>query len=387
LSAAQAAFKTPHPAPAPSKSLASALFAEDSPLFTTSSKPDPKTDTANTSPANPTLASNASSNPSVDRGLAESFARSLEVPLGVKLEQASLKWAGWEGATNFAGSDAAPEGGYEALVGRVFQEAEGKGAEVKLSTLVKGIKEGKDGLVDVETANEVYQAKTVICTIPLGVLKTLPEDFFTPALPGQLQESIAGTHVGVLEKLLLNYPSAWWPKHESTGSYTLLPISDTPTESSSLEDVFGGSTLIVANFACPTLPGPNPTLLTYLSETPARLLLQHPVDKVVEAYHNYLVKRLAGPSDAPKPSNYSLTDWLTDPLSLGATTTPSIVSDNGERSPMDFKELSRPVWGGKLGFAGEHTEMEHRGSVAGAVVSGQREAARVGRFLDLATKA
>jgi lysine-specific histone demethylase 1B len=51
---------------------------------------------------------------------------------------------------------------------------------------------------------------------------------------------------------------------------------------------------------------------------------------------------------------------------------------------MDFKELSRPVWGGKLGFAGEHTEMEHRGSVAGAVVSGQREAARVGRLLDLA---
>ena len=34
---------------------------------------------------------------------------------------------------------------------------------------------------------------------------------------------------------------------------------------------------------------------------------------------------------------------------------------------MDFKELSRPVWDGKLGFAGEHTEMEHRGSVAGAV--------------------
>jgi lysine-specific histone demethylase 1B len=308
----------------------------------------------------------------------------LEVPLGVKLEQASLKWAGWEGATNFAGSDAAPEGGYEALVGRVFDEAESKGAEIKLSTEVKGIKEGKDGLVNVETANETYTAKSVICTIPLGVLKALPEDFFNPALPGQMRESISGTHVGVLEKLLLNYPSAWWPDHEKIGSYTLLPISATPTESSSLEEIFGGSTLTVANFACPTLPGPNPTLLTYLSETPARLLLQHPIEKVAEAYHHYLVKRLGGPSDAPKPSAFSLTDWLTDPLSRGASTTPSIVSENGERSPMDFKELSRPVWGGKLGFAGEHTEMEHRGSVAGAVVSGQREAARVGRLLDLA---
>lgn len=48
---------------------------------------------------------------------------------------------------------------------------------------------------------------------------------------------------------------------------------------------------------------------------------------------------------------------------------------------MDFKELGRPVWEGRLGFAGEHTEMEHRGSVAGAVVSGSREAGRIDRYL------
>lgn len=311
----------------------------------------------------------------------------LEVPLGLKLEQASLKWAGWEGATNFAGSDAAPEGGYEALVNKVFDEAKSKGAEIKLSTAVKGIKEGGEGNVVVDTDNGSYEAKTVICTIPLGVLKTLSTDFFSPALPGQIQEAIKGTHVGILEKLLLNYPSAWWPNSEKTGSYTLLPISSEPTESSSLEDVFAGSTLIVANFACPTLPGPNPTLLTYLSETPATLLLQHPIEKVAEAYHNYLVKRFAPSSTPPTPTASSMTDWLTDPLSRGATTTPSIVSKDGERSPMDFKELSRPVWGGKLGFAGEHTEMEHRGSVAGAVVSGQREAARVIRYLDSAAQA
>lgn len=311
----------------------------------------------------------------------------LEVPLGLKLEQASLKWAGWEGATNFAGSDAAPEGGYEALVNKVFDDAKSNGAEIKLSTPVKSIKDGSNGSVVVETDAGSYEAKTVICTIPLGVLKTLPADFFSPALPGQLQESIAGTHVGVLEKLLLNYPTAWWPNSDSTGSYTLLPISEPPTESSPLEEVFAGSTLIVANFACPTLPGPNPTLLTYLSETPAKLLLQHPIENVAEAYHNYLVKRFGPSSLPPEPAHFSITDWLTNPLSRGATTTPSIVSQNGERSPMDFKELGRPVWGGRLGFAGEHTEMEHRGSVAGAVVSGQREAARVARYLDLAAQA
>lgn len=83
---------------------------------------------------------------------------------------------------------------------------------------------------------------------------------------------------------------------------------------------------------------------------------------------------------APAPTEVALTNWLTDELSLGATTTPTIVSE-GERSPMDFKELSRPTWEGRLGFAGEHTDMDNRGSVAGAVVSGQREAARVERLL------
>jgi monoamine oxidase len=297
------------------------------------------------------------------------------------LEQVSLKWSGWEGATSFGGSDAAPEGGYEALVGKVLDEVKQKGGEISVSTTVSAIKEG-DGKVTVESDKGSFEASTVICTIPLGVLKTLPDGFFSPALPGQFQEAISGTHVGVLEKLLLNYPSAWWPNHETVGSYTFLPTGPTPTESSTLEEVFAGSTLTAANFACPSLPGPNPTLSTYLSETPARLLLQHPTEKVALAYHEYLVKRFGITSNVPKPSAHNLTDWLTDPLSRGATTTPSVVSENGERSPMDFKELSRPVWGGKLGFAGEHTEMEHRGSVAGAVVSGQREAARLVRYFE-----
>jgi lysine-specific histone demethylase 1B len=318
-----------------------------------------------------------------DKKLVADFARMLEVPLGLKLEKASLKWSGWETTTNFAGSDAAPAGGYEAFVNKVMDGAVSKGAVVKLGSKVIGIKEGTES-VTVTTANGTcYEGRTAICTIPLGVLKTLPTSFFEPALPPHLRSTVEGTHVGVLEKLLLQYTQAWWPDAEKVGSYTFLPTSSTvPTETSSLEDIFASSTLICANFACPTLPGPTPTLLTYLSETPATLLLRHPVEEVAEACHAFLISRFKPFTQPPKPSEYNLTNWLTDEYSRGATTTPSIVSD-GERSPMDFKELGRPVWSGKLGFAGEHTEMEHRGSVAGAVLSGQREADRVSRLLAL----
>lgn len=304
------------------------------------------------------------------------------MPLGLKLEQASLKWAGWETTTNFAGSDAAPEGGYEALVDKVIDDAKSNGAEVKLNSRVQNIKDGERGVSVSLVDGSSITARTVLSTIPLGVLKTLESDFFSPALPPALQETIKGTHVGVLEKLLLQYPSAWWPNADKVGSFTFLPTGPAPTENSTLKEVFEGSTIICANFAAPSLPGPTPTLLSYLSETPARLALKHDPKDVAEAYHQFLVSRLESSSSIPKPSAFNLTNWLTDGLSYGATTTPSIVSD-GERSPMDFKELGRPVWSGRLGFAGEHTEMEHRGSVAGAVVSGLREADRIARLLAL----
>jgi len=384
LSAAQGAYKTPHPQPPSSASLASALLSPSSPLFASQAAPSPSADVNQTNPADPTLAQTSSASASAHKDLAAGLARSLEVPLGLKLEKASLRWAGWESTTAFAGSDAAPEGGYEDLVGRVVDEAKSHGAEVKLGTTISQVKRKDEGVVVVDDTGKEYLAKSAVVTIPLGVLKTLPSEAFKPALPKQLQETIAGTHVGVLEKLLLRYPSAWWPNADQVGSYTFLPTSTAPvTESSSLAEVFAASTIITANFAGPSLPNPSPTLLSYLSETPATAALRRDPAEVAQAFHDFLVTRLKPSEQPPKPTGSELTNWLTDPLSRGATTTPSIISENGERSPMDFKELGRPVWDGRLGFAGEHTEMENRGSVAGAVLSGFREAERVNRLLAL----
>ncbi|KAK2001421.1 flavin-containing amine oxidoreductase [Colletotrichum falcatum] len=355
LGAAHASTKLPHPIPPPDASLASALFADNSPLAVSDQK-----------------------------DLAVALARSLEIPLGLKLEKASLRWAGWEATTAFAGSDAAPEGGYEALVNKVVEDAKAKGAEVKLSTKVAGVSHSDDGVVVTDAQGNKFTAKTAVSTIPLGTLKTLPESTFNPPLPPRLQDAIKGTHVGVLEKLLLQYPTAWWPEANKAGSYTFLPTSTKPvaiTDSSTPAEILEASTLVCANFASSALPGPSPTLLTYLSETPAIALLRFDPEKVAAAYHKFLVSRFRPSSEPPAPVETSLTNWLTDEFSRGATTTPSIISSNGERSPLDFKELSRPVWDGRLGFAGEHTEMENRGSVAGAVLSGYREAERVERLL------
>jgi monoamine oxidase len=378
LSAAQASFKLPYPPPHPAVSLSSALFHSNSPLFTGSASPNVSSDLNSTNPADPTLAQPTQPG-HADKILEMAFARTLEGPLGLKLEQASLRWAGWETTTSFNGSDAIPEGGFQSLVEKVLAA---DGVEVKLSSEVKSIKDGSTSVIVTTESGESYTAKTVLCTIPLGVLKTLPPSFFEPSLPPFLKEVIKGTHVGVLEKLLMHYPTAWWPNAETVGSYVFLPTSTASlSDSSSIDEILASCTLTSSNSAGPAFPNGSATLLTYLSETPAKLLLRHDPAQVAEAFHRFLVSRLKPASEPPKPLESHLTTWLTDKYSYGATTTPSIISENGERSPMDFKELGRPIWGGKLGFAGEHTEMEHRGSVGGAVVSGQRESARIDRYL------
>ncbi|UUC48613.1 FAD-dependent oxidoreductase [Pseudomonas citronellolis] len=51
-----------------------------------------------------------------------------------------------------------------------------------------------------------------ICSVPLGVLKTLR---FTPALPAAQQDALAHLGMGRLEKVVLQFERRWWPRSPS----------------------------------------------------------------------------------------------------------------------------------------------------------------------------
>jgi monoamine oxidase len=254
-----------------------------------------------------------------------------------------------------------------------------EGVEVKLNSVVNEIMLLDDYCgVTVYTANGTYAAPVVICTIPLAVLQAAPKDFFNPELTVPRQETIRETHVGALDKIVLSYDRAWWPEK---GSFTLLPEDGVVCG-------LGGHTLAVTSFAAPALPETHPTLLVYVPASLAREFVDLRSEDVVSEAHKYLVRRLLSPGPAatagagvapPKAGHY--TNWLGDEFARGATTTPSLVGQ--DRGPLDFVELGKPTWGGRLGFAGEHADADHRGSVAGAVISGQKEAERVARWLRL----
>lgn len=311
------------------------------------------------------------------------FARTLEVPYGIPLEDVALRWHGW--SDNFAGSDAAPKGGFEALVSLVLADAQSRSAKVSLNSLVTSVAQTEGG-VSVRTADgKEFKAKTVISTIPLGVLKRTASGLFKPLLPPRRLATIERTRVGILEKLALVYPNAWWPEANTTGSYTFLPTSSsTANLTGSAEEqakrALDAHTISVASFAAPTLPNPHPTLLFYLSPGPALALADFSAEDAARGAHAFLVARFGLPAtEVPQPIASTRSEWHKDPFAYGATSSP--VAVGSDTSPLDFVELGKPLWNGMLGFAGEHTDADHRGSIAGAIKSGQREAERVELFL------
>mgnify|MGYP003714277129 FL=1 len=130
---------------------------------------------------------------SEEKDLAKDFARLLHVPIGTTLEHAAFRWSGFE--RSFAGTDAAPEGGFTQFINRIASDAKKHGVEFKTSQVVKQIKllqEGGKSRVSVITEapegkgqGAIYESKSVLCTIPLAVLKEVSQSIFEPALPAR----------------------------------------------------------------------------------------------------------------------------------------------------------------------------------------------------------
>lgn len=313
-----------------------------------------------------------------ERSAARSYARSLHVPLGTTLEDVALASMGKSQA--YGGTDAAPEGGFSRVIEALADEVRGRGGVIKLQQQVTGIQAPADGAaLGVVTNNESYAAHVVACTVPLAVLKQCNSkgDFFSPPLSQSKQQSIQRTSVGNLNKVLLVYDAPWWDVDVS--SFVILPSSDSSSSSSnhnaSLEDILSSCTLSIS--ASINASTSSAKLLVMVGGPPARRIEDHKRPQVVEALHRLLSSRIPRTSSsAPSPPSHNfMSRWSGHDLTGGATTTPVTLGQG--RSKADFLELSKPEYEGRLLFAGEHTEPEHRGSIAGAVVSAEREAKRI----------
>ncbi|KAF9069371.1 hypothetical protein BDP27DRAFT_1325534 [Rhodocollybia butyracea] len=286
---------------------------------------------------------------------ATALARSLEIGWGIPLEDTAAHWSAWASGVAFAGSDGVIIGGYVKLAESLRSAAEQTGnASFLLHSRVSKVIQTEDGKgVQIQTSDgQTYSGRAALSTIPLGALKTLPNDFFTPPLPARKTSAISRTAVGVLEKLGLLYDSLWWDP--AAGPFTVLHES--------------GVILVIPISSSP------PCL---------HILVPHGLaGKPATEIHDIVSQAITtrSPNPVPQPTKIISSRWKDDELSYGATSSPITVGEG--RSPLDFAELARPLWGGLLGFSGEATELDHRGSVPGAILSGEREARRIVALLD-----
>lgn len=107
-------------------------------------------------------------------------------------------------------SDYIPKGGYFALLKAIFDRYCGK-ATVKYETVVTEV-DYSTPIVKVKTSKgEVYYAKRVISSLPLGVLKA-GDVKFTPPLPAGHQEAIQKIGNGVFNKVIVSFTDYFWTK-------------------------------------------------------------------------------------------------------------------------------------------------------------------------------
>ena len=319
---------------------------------------------------------------------AEALARMAEVGAGIPLPNISAKY--WKTERGFAGVDALPEGGYVEIIKKAVSES---GADLRLEQEVTQVEQSGKKISLTTARGDSYTAPYVyvtsmglrnlsslrlwisILTPPVAVLQT-GRISFKPALPDQRASIISRTSVGLLNKFSLLYSSVWWPKQAA--NFILLPSrTDGFAATSSPAEVLEGTTIMVANMHALSPQRP-PVLLLYLPPHAAEVLEKVSDEEMTKVAHDHVTLRL-GPESAEQPVEGRMVRWKADRFALGATTSPIALGKDAR--PEDLDELGQPLWDGRLGFAGEGTDRHLRGSVVGAVASGEREADRLIRLI------
>lgn len=247
--------------------------------------------------------------------------------------------------------------GYDAVIEWLRAGLDPQRTEIRLGTAVRAVK-WTDGAAVVDCGgDEPVRASAAVITIPIGVWKAPSEQVgsirFDPVLEDK-RKAIARLEVGHVVKVMLRFREAFWDDMNfihSSNRFVPTWWTSAPVRSPILTGWAGGH-------AADAL----------LAEGPDAL-----VDRALDALAVVFKKRRRT-LDALFAGSYTH-DWQSDPFSRGA------YSYAGVGGTGAHKALARPIRG-TLFFAGEATNGDQTGTVAGAIESGYRAAGQALRALN-----
>lgn len=246
--------------------------------------------------------------------------------------------------------------------------------------------------VRIETAcGTVVEAKCCVSTIPLGCLQhaTTPaslsspaKSLFWPPLEPAKIEAIHALCPGSYKKVFLHFDEIFWPKDPPAIGLILNRHNDGQMLAS--DDVnnaktFPGNYLLLTNvWAKAGIPCLEVTLCGRHGQwafNKSNEVIQNAILEFMAASMG-IPNLLLGKSSPPSCIGSSVTRWEEDEFTRGSYSTFQL--GTLDQHVMD---LQQPTWDGRLLFAGEPMDLEHMGSVHGALLSGKQTAKKVSKYL------
>ena len=262
-------------------------------------------------------------------------------------ERQSLRWM-WneiEYGGHYFGD--VPVGGYRGLV-----EAMAAGVELRLGVDVAEVNRSASGVRVRSGDGASEEGSHVVVTVPLGVLRRNALRF-SPALPPDRLAAIERLGFGRYEKVALRFDEPFWRPAGLPHAMIFPRDPDARAVWVIGQDAFGAG----------------PVLVFQVFHTAAGHLLEGTADYAAQWALGLLAEALDSPP--PAPAAVAVTSWANDPYTGGAYT-----HIPPGASPADADLLGEPI-GGRLLFAGEHTQSARMAYADGAMTSGIREAKRL----------
>ena len=243
----------------------------------------------------------------------------------------------WGGAS-LGASQPRPEGGYGALMDWLASSIVERGVELRVGAAVQrvGYQRGRVSVSGVFLGKRfLLRAPRAIVTVPLGVLRGFPEK----------RAALAKLASGPVVRVAMRFAKPFWEKRAPGVAFFHSPKAPFPT------------------FWTP-LPMRAP-LLTAWAGGPKAVRLTGASEKFLVAQALASVRSVFGVIGEPQAAYVQ--DWQRDPYSRGGYSY-VLVNGSGAR-----EELAAPIKDAVF-FAGEATDSEEAGTVAGALRSGIRAA-------------
>ncbi|KAK9447937.1 flavin-containing amine oxidoreductase-domain containing protein [Limtongia smithiae] len=246
--------------------------------------------------------------------------------------------------------------------------------DVRFKTAVKAVhydasKEGRKKFTVSMESGEQISADRVVCTVPLGVLKSGSVQF-SPELSPNKKSSISNLGFGVLNKVVLVYDHCFW---DAESDFIGIARGHADSGNPYSQDSYANSRGRFYMFwNCMNVVGKN-CLVALLAGQAAYDTSTQTDDALIQEATTVL-SRIYPNTQISYPKETLITRWHMDPYSLGSY---SYVGPSA--TGKDYDNLAAPEHEDNLFFAGEATSRTHPATVHGAYLSGLRCAEQVFR--------